>query len=942
MLAVSADETRLIARAELEVEREQLGVFPGARWIPARGGFSLPRQVATFRLLDRQFGRDGWEVGSELLEEVQDARGASPGPAIERAVVEEVSGNEVLVRCRFEDRELVKQVPGYRWVPQEKRWRLPLTVLTLEILREAFGAGLDLAAVPGLSEWEERERLEFERRLQEADQRDRRREAAKSVVPATQPPDVSPTVTAGALAEESLTPAAPEETVRTAAADAAVAGTASEADAAAAAPAMVAALQIDAAQAVAAAATAGVAEGSVPAGLYERLDRLVAAIEELVAVLKTNGGAAATRVSEPDAGTLPAAAVGEAEAPAGGGGLDWRAELERLRSDHGPGARSRLEAQLAAADQADRASWMALIGLCCQLDDDAVQAFEWFRRAIGAASDLDGDLRAEVERGFGWAAWQQLQQALGMADGGGNRAAGAARALMLDLLGTERIAGEAWTLGREVIDRLATDEQVLRVERELHELARLAQFIGAYRARRPPDLQRLEEFARAPERMREAAMLALILLAVVLYEVEGLDELQMAWPREVPPGMDFRRAAAVARQSSELVAGLGEHAAYGALAVIATGPADWANQRERLELVRRIPVQDPRREHAEFLAAYALAAAGVSKDLQVRFKGYVACLKRTRLDDAWGHLEEVLANDDGPLIATIVDDVLPVMLMERGIAAPDTLLQALQFADGTPRGDRTLNAISDAIEDGSIPGAEQLDGEQRLEIFRLALTVARKKGHDKDAEQAFVRMIRELTRLGREDAIPNLCEECFGAFPALKERSLLAALEFALERGAPFVDALERAMGSFRKDSPLLDDFRRLAAAFPELRERGGEKLEKLLGTPREATPPDLRGKSVLVVGGHPQLKAKCVPRLEELGLQVEWLDAEEAKQGDRAVGSAGGKADLVVINAQYIGHAASGRVREAAERAKKPYVARAFAGPTMLVATVVEALAKR
>ncbi len=905
MLAVSADETRLIARAELQAEKELLGVFPGARWIPARGGFSLPRQYATFRLLDQQFGTDGWGCGSELTDEVQDARAATPGRPIDRATVEEVAGNELLVRCRFEDRELVKQVPGYRWVPQEKRWRLPLTVLTLKILREAFGELLDLGAVPELQVWEEREWADYERRRLAAEEQDRRRRQVTHV-PAEAAParaEVPPVLAPPARAAEPL---------------------ASPADA------------------VAEATVAEAVAASLPPGLNERIDRLVTAIEELVGVLKANGGAVAARVSEPAPGTPTAAPAGEEEVPVGGGGVDWRAELERLRSDHGPGARSRLEAQLAAADQADRTSWMALIGLCCQLADDPVAAFEWFRRAIGAASDLDGDLRAEVERGFGWAAWQQLQRALGMADGGGNRAAGAVRALMLDLLGTERIEGDAWMKGREVIDRLATDEQVLRLERELHELARLAQFIGAYRAGRRPDLQRLGEFAQAHERMREAAVLALILLAVVLYEVEGLDELQMAWPREVPPGEDFRWAAAVARQSSELVAGLGEHAAYGALAVIATGPADWANQRERLELVRQIPVQNPRREHAEFLAAYALAAAGASKDLHERFKGYAACLKRTRLDDAWGHLEEVLANDHGPLIATIVDDVLPAMLTERGVRNPDTMLQALQFADGTPRGDRTLNAISDAIEDESIPGAEHLDGEQRLEIFRLALAVARKKGHDRDAEQAFVRVIRELTRLGREDEIPNLCEECFDAFPLLKERSLLAALEFALEREEPFAEALERATGNFRKESRLLDDFRRLAAAFPEVREQGGEKLEKLLGTPPKVAPPDVRGKSVLIVGGHPQLKAKSEPRLEALGLQVEWLDAEEAKQGDRAVASAGGKVDLVVINTQYIGHAASGRVREAAEKAKNPYVARAFAGPTMLVATVMETLAKR
>jgi hypothetical protein len=74
----------------------------------------------------------------------------------------------------------------------------------------------------------------------------------------------------------------------------------------------------------------------------------------------------------------------------------------------------------------------------------------------------------------------------------------------------------------------------------------------------------------------------------------------------------------------------------------------------------------------------------------------------------------------------------------------------------------------------------------------------------------------------------------------------------------------------------------------------------------------------------------------------VDWLDADAAKQGDRAVDRASGAVDLVVVNTGYISHAASGRVMEAAKSAGNRYVARAFAGPRMLVAVVQEALAAK
>jgi hypothetical protein len=268
-------------------------------------------------------------------------------------------------------------------------------------------------------------------------------------------------------------------------------------------------------------------------------------------------------------------------------------------------------------------------------------------------------------------------------------------------------------------------------------------------------------------------------------------------------------------------------------------------------------------------------------------------------------------------------------------------MEAAQFAVTTQRGDNTLNRIADGVEDGSIPGAEALDGEQRLKLFKMALEAAKKKTHDQDADRAFIRLVRELIRQGRESEIPNLCAECREAFPALKERALLGALEWALESGQPYEEPLKDLHAGFRPQSPRLEDLKALVAAFPELEKAGGERLAKLIGarSTKEEAAVDLSGKTVLVVGGHPSLMAKAKPELTGLGLDVEWLDAEAAKQGGRAVDRASGSVDLVVVNVAYIGHAGSERVIEAAKGAENRYLARAFTGPRMLVSAVRRAL---
>ena len=896
MLEIRAEENRLLAAPSLASERVMLRYFPGARWVPARGAFSLPRQTGVYRLLDELFGPENWRAPSDLGEEVQEARKPAGAPTAD-AVLEDAE-SEFSVHCAFADKELVKRVPGYRWVPPERRWRLPRVPLTVRVLQQVFGERLVIADGERVLAWcaEEEQRIDAERQAAE-----REDAAAAEGAP-------------GAVGQAAVP--------------------APEAGGEPAGPAMVFAREASAAAPI---------DG---AGLLERLDRLTAALERLVEALgsgRATAGAGTFGGGEETVGN----AEPEAESVPPGGAFDWRAELERLRGEHDEAARLALAGRLENAEADERATLMALLGVWHFYNQQHDEALRMLRRAFAAERDgrMDPDLEAEAGRVFQKCGWRVLNRALGQ---DGERFAEAYAALLSEVQRAGSVVPEArFREGLGAVTELVEDTQAARREPNLHGLARLAQFVGKQRSGDHVGEERLGEFVRDGQVAADIRALGLVLLANVLYRAGDMSEWQMQWPVDPRIAGDFAWAAETALElipeAARTHQEVASAAAVAALAIIARGPREWATRDQRRRLLRQIETDNQLRGYAEFLAAFRLAADGDGRGLEKEFKGYFDYLAQVPLDDSWEHLSEVLANDSGHVTDKVIDEVLPCALEARGIRDLGALSEAVEFAAATQRGDNTLNRIADGIEEGTIPGADALDGEQRLKIFRKALEVAEKKKHDKDADQAFQRLVREYLRQGREGEIPNLCETCFDSFPYLRERAVLAALEWAVEREEPFEELLERAIAVFRqrKSSPLLDDFRALSIYLPPIREAGGEKLHELLGTPvaKEAAAGALKGKSVLVVGGHPSLQAKAVPRLEELGLKVDWLDADAAKQGDRAVDRARGSVDLVVVNTGYISHAASGRVTKAADSADNRVVARAFAGPQVLVAVVQAAL---
>jgi len=105
-------------------------------------------------------------------------------------------------------------------------------------------------------------------------------------------------------------------------------------------------------------------------------------------------------------------------------------------------------------------------------------------------------------------------------------------------------------------------------------------------------------------------------------------------------------------------------------------------------------------------------------------------------------------------------------------------------------------------------------------------------------------------------------------------------------------------------------------------------KLAELEGAPDPLagqTPEDVRasglprfaGEYLIVLGGHTQLRSRLKPRLEALGLEVDWFDSDSttaARESLRRIQSRLGRAHGVMIVSSYVGHDLSEPVRAEAQ----------------------------
>lgn len=665
--------------------------------------------------------------------------------------------------------------------------------------------------------------------------------------------------------------------------------------------------------------------------LIERLDRLAGAVEELVAIL---------RGAQPPPMPLPAPAAPAAE---GQEQLDqsWRDLLLQAGQDVSA-ARAAVNARMQTAPPGEVRELQAVAGIVAWMAGDADGALTYLRRAL--------------EDGTGPGDEELLRQAL---DTYGRAALGLLAAACrparemhsnLDLLEALRADIHRAGLGfapealasKEALARLeylVNDRVLRRADPGLSDLSRVAHLLAVSRGNSWMAAERVSDLLRDREIGPDGFALGVGILADALLEAESMEEWRYRWPSPDPAESMKDLRWLVEACLARLDGAQPESAALAALAClacIASGPPDWASAEERRALLRHVRVGSQERPYAEFLAAFAPAAAGHGA-IARHFPGYIQFLRDVRLDTSAPHLLDVFmmqSGNAGGLTHRLAEEVIPKAL-EQGIGNPAVLLDLLDLVAESPRGDSQLNAIAGLIEDQRVIGAERFSHEQRLAVYRRALAEAQRRGHDHDGEEAFDRLVRELLRHGRVEDLRTTCHELATSFRAIRHAALEVALELALEAGEPFEELADNllALASRPEAETLRHEIDGLAMVYPAM----ASYLDGHASTPAQAPDEaDLSGKRVVIAGGHQWLRKNALPILAgQWKLDVTWLDPDEAKNGAQALGLAGGTSDLIVVNTACIGHAASARVTAEAKSSGKKYVFQGSRGVGALVSCV-------
>lgn len=659
------------------------------------------------------------------------------------------------------------------------------------------------------------------------------------------------------------------------------------------------------------------AEASEPAGdpLLARLDRLAGAVEELVALLR--GGHGALQVPPaPMLETTPSAALDE---PGLAASEDWR-ELLRFAAAEPEEARRRVAALLQTAGEDEVRPYLALAGIVSEMLGEHAEALRSLRRSLDGPPlepGLDGHARETYAR----AALNVLTAAL--APTAPIDSPAALSSLLLREVHTLGAGFDPARLdGKDAMDTLqylVTDPVLRVVDPALSDACRVAHLLAVSRGNTFMAAERVADLLRDRDLGADGFALAAGVMANALFEADALDGWRYRWPSGQPAAMLKDLRWLVEGALTRLPDAGPEPAAMAALACLACvvgGPPEWASAQERKLLLSFIRQSAPERDYAEFLAAFALAAAG-RPGVAKQFPGYIPFLARTPLEVSAGHLVDVfMMQGRGPASPSdaIAATVIPAAL-GRGLPDPAVLLDLLDVVAVAPRGDQLLNRLGSMVEDGEFVGADRFSHQQRLALFRRALEEARNRGHDHDGVEAFNRVSRELLAHGEVEALRTLCHDLETNFNAIRHATLEVALELALEAGEPFEPLAETLLKLANRANldALRHELAGLSLLYPEmsrfLEERGF--IDEDLG-PADG---ELTGQRLVVIGGHQWQKKHALPVLEgSWGMKVTWLDPAGAKNGAQALDLVRGAADLVIINVACISHAASGRVIKEAE----------------------------
>lgn len=864
MISLRADEHRYLVTANGRDEALAMRV-PGSRFVASARALQMARQPGTVLALDHIFGQGQWDHSPELAQEIVESRSRQAAPPQQRAVVTLV-GNELGVECAFGDKELVKLVPGYRWSAPQRKWFLPAYPLALELLEQHFGTQLEVEEP--VRRLLELKRIDEESALQRA-----------TAAPAPALPLATP-----ATDEDADDERAPDE------------------------PATVATVHL---------------WPTATEGLFERLDRLSGAVEELVSLLR-NGLALPAQVT--------AATASEPESPQpaeqrpAAHDESWRAILAEAVNDP-PAAMQRLRTPLQMAGQQELPALRAVAGIACSLQGDHKEALTYLRRAQESAeAPIDPDLQQRVS-----AAYIDSVVALIGATASPERPiadrAGLEELVLAELVHDSGFVDEG--LGskdsRDLLSLLMDDQLLRRIDPVLADYCRVLHLVCVARGGRWMAAERVIEMLRHRDLTDVGFALGLIVLANTVFEQPCMEEWFGRWPQEESElGFDDLRSVvegALARLK-ELEPTIASAAALSALALASGARLEVASMDERRELVRLIPPRAADRRYAEFLAAFQPAQAGTRKVAQ-NFPGYLQILANSPLFQTAAHLLTVFVNDSGGTDSTtrrIAEEVYLAAFTTRGVRDPQTeVLDLVDMLAESPRADNLLNEVSQHVEDGDVPGSTAFSHEHRSELFQRTFRVAQQAGHNHDSTIAFDRCVREFLQHGEFEALRSFCLSVPAGFKPLQLPVGQALLSLQLESGEDFVPAAELVLRNCNPKAP--DDegtheLKGLGIAFPQFRAYLDAHLPP--GETISEASPDFSGRKVVVVGGHEWLRKHALPAFEQWGVKATWLSPDEAKNGAQATALAAGAADLVVINTACISHAASGRVRAEVERAQQ------------------------
>jgi hypothetical protein len=186
--------------------------------------------------------------------------------------------------------------------------------------------------------------------------------------------------------------------------------------------------------------------------------------------------------------------------------------------------------------------------------------------------------------------------------------------------------------------------------------------------------------------------------------------------------------------------------------------------------------------------------------------------------------------------------------------------------------------------------------EQRVRVYRAAFDASIRQGHDKDAREAFYRLVRELQ--DERGWPPPALRRGHERFRPLRVPALALQAELLLEEGADADDvatALSAAMNGREDDAEeARTQLIGLQYIYPEFNQRMRALLSETPEGPTLEAPPSFPGKRVILFGGRQYLRKYGDAVLQGWGMDG-MLDPAAAKQGDCAKDLCHGKADLLV-----------------------------------------------